>query len=150
MSSGLAMLCSWLVIATACEARVKAATTPRVTLGASRLGVLRTAKSATLAGPHSRSATFYWAPCGSSAAHPPSGLRGQVPVEWPQEQARLASGGPARMAMCVFPCITIRILPLQHAEAQHLREVSRGEGGAAVARAARELHGSKVGQLVRR
>ena len=80
------------------------------------------------------------APRGSSAAHPPSTLPGQVPVEWPQEQARLASGGPARMAMCVFPCITIRILPLQHAEAQHLREVSRGEGGAAVARAARELH----------
>ena len=47
------------------------------------------------------------APCGSSAAHPPSALRGQVPVEWPQERARLASGGPARMAMCVFhalPC----------------------------------------------
>ena len=59
MSSGLAMLCSWLVIATACEARAKAATTPRVTLGASRLGVLRTAKSATLAVPHRRSATLY-------------------------------------------------------------------------------------------
>ena len=64
---------------------------------------------------------------------------GQASERWPRQD------GYVRV-----PCITMRILPLQHAEAQHLREVSRGEGGAAVARAARELHGSKVGQLVRR
>ena len=79
-----------------------------------------------------------------------------------QEAARRASGGPPGwLHACAMhghaPCMRVRVVGraragghVQHAGAQQLREAMRGEGVAALARAAHKVHRGEVGELVRR